>query len=450
MKRIENKIKVLLTHTLLLLLVVAIIFIYNGTSVLSLIYFLTIFYLLNKIFFKFDKVQLYTSFLFYIFVMLIIFFAQNISFPQMHGMNPIGMNADDLFFYHQASSTVPANLLFSPKSTQDLHPFSILLKIFTFPLQSLFKLLPLDFLFFNVIIISFLPSLVSRLSLNVTKNDKISRLVFWTTLICPFILMNSLILIRDGWTAVLLVSILLLLFEKKYIRMTILLLFLFYIRFAAGLQMVLILGIFFVSIAIDKTRNLRSLKIVSQFSLLLIPVITFISYIFLRDYIFEQLGGSGFLRLSFLETYFQNFNDSIYYRILQFPIIIRLPLGLSYFTFGPYFSEPFFNDGHFLPRTVLNTLFVLWNFVLVKYFISGAIVIMRKRDKILRAILYSFIINMLLLSQLSMQFRHKTMFMPLYYIIVSYGVFFGTKNSKNFGLIIGVILVIINVVSVLV
>ena len=70
-----------------------------------------------------------------------------------------------------------------------------------------------------------------------------ARGAFFLIAICPFTLSNSLILIRDGWSAMLFVGALYFFYELKFVRMVTLTALLFYLRVASGLQLVMVLGI---------------------------------------------------------------------------------------------------------------------------------------------------------------------------------------------------------------
>ena len=56
---------------------------------------------------------------------------------------------------------------------------------------------------------------------------------------------------------------------------------------------------------------------------------------------------------------------------------------------------------------------------------------------------------LLILSQFSVQGRHKTMLMPLFYILIAYGFVNNTKNTKIVGGILSILIFIVQIIFIL-
>src|SRR5690606_18258648 len=142
---------------------------------------------------------------------------------------------------------------------------------------------------------------------------------------------------------------------------------------------------------------------------------------------------SGFVS-GYLTSVVQESSDtSVFYIINQQPTIIRIPLGFLFFIAAPFFSMNFINNGVFIPRYLIQHVFPILFIFYFKYFIQGVHSSLIKRHSNLTILVIVFILGILVLSQMSLQLRHKTMLMPLFYIIVAYGYYNSTKISREVG-----------------
>ncbi|MBC8228551.1 hypothetical protein H8E77_03265 [bacterium] len=59
---------------------------------------------------------------------------------------------------------------------------------------------------------------------------------------------------------------------------------------------------------------------------------------------------------------------------------------------------------------------------------------MKNKELAMRTVAVAFFILLLIVSQISIQLRHKTMLMPLFYILVAYGFYNKTKLGEILGI----------------
>lgn len=424
---------------------------YNLKSLITFFYVLLLVVVFNQLLFKLSYKKLFLAFNISTFIMMILFFLHLNEFPNYYGLTPSirGVGADDGFFYSQATNNFPAYFPVHHRVNFDNHSFSTFLIVLTIPIRYIYNLLPLDFLLLNIISSSFLPVLSSYVAWLWTQNKKIMRHVFLLTLLCPLVIANGLILIRDGWTAMLLIAGLYFFSKKKYLKLTLIFAIQFFLRIASGFQMIVVISIYVFFISISKKYFDNRLKSFSKIILVLIPIVLGVSVFLARDYISLKLGSDLFFREEFAETFIGNSDGSVLNRINQFPFIIRVPIATIFFVLAPFISLDFNYLGYFIPRNVLTTIFGVLNIFYIRYFINSMFASFKLDNKWIRITIYTFVFLMMLISQMSMQVRHKTMFMPIYYIIVGYGMYNSTYKSRMLGYLISAALIAANIVILL-
>jgi hypothetical protein len=156
---------------------------------------------------------------------------------------------------------------------------------------------------------------------------------------------------------------------------------------------------------------------------------------FLLEYMIEK-GVSGFARQEFVESLIKSSDsDSVIYAIYTMPPYLKIPLGFIFFLFAPFLSFQLYTDEVFNLRHILvTTIMPIISLVYFRYFMSGVLYSFRKNESQIKRFFYIFCILILIISQLSIQPRHKTSVMPLFYILVAYGITYNDKFSRQLSL----------------
>ena len=165
-----------------------------------------------------------------------------------------------------------------------------------------------------------------------------------------------------------------------------------------------------------------------------------VSYRTLSEYVISKgLLDNPFFRFSFVEEFFalqQDRNVLILTISRQHPLI-RIPLSFAYFLANPFFSpQALWVGGVFVPRAVLANVFALAFLIYLKLLTQGSIATLRNGNTGIRVTLFTFCLLLLLLAQLSLQVRHKTMIMPLMYIMVAFGYYNSSKRGREMGTLV--------------
>lgn len=72
--------------------------------------------------------------------------------------------------------------------------------------------------------------------------------------------------------------------------------------------------------------------------------------------------------------------------------------------------------------------------------------IWKRRQLAISIVVVAFFLLLLMLSQISLQFRHKTIIMPLFYIIVAYGFYNKAKLGKILGISGAILLIFVQLI----
>jgi hypothetical protein len=408
----------------------------SSRSVISYFYFMTITVLLYTVLFR--KVSAEPMLLYALYSMLTIalYLLQFISLPEYFGFTGgFGIGTDDHFFYSQVAARLPAGFLTRPNYLANISNYSTVLRFVT-PFAVLH---PLDILFFNVIPLVFIPVLVRLVTFAVTHSSKAARVSFLVAAICPFTMSNGLVLVRDGWTAALFIGAIYCYLARRHFCLIGIVLCLFYIRIGSGVALLSTLAVLVIvaQVALRKSRGHASVWWV----VLGIAVIMAFGGVF-GGPIIANLRGKGialsWTGLLFRESFVTGFlgsGDSTLYRISQTPFFERIPLTFLYFLIAPFLSlRSLVLDGVFIPRNVLtNVLYPVVFLVYLKWGVQGLFAALRKRNTGVFLLYVAFGGLLLGLSQASLQVRHKTMIMPLMYVLVGYGAANRTRMGRLFG-----------------
>lgn len=445
-----------LTYLLLIsafLLTVTLITLINFTSLISFLLFLLV--STGVYYFLFDKhiKKVIGLFLFYSLIAIGLYLLQYATFPEWHGFSgpPGGVGADDAKYFYEAVHSIAVNP-FLVETRYDLHPFSKVLRIVTraLPFENIHLL---DLLFFNIFGVTFIPIFTSEVGYILTKEKRIADLAGKFSMICPIMMANGLILVRDGWTAVLFIGAIYFLLTNRYILLAVTSALLFYIRIASGMQLIIALLLF----TYYKFHSYKS-DYLKKALLFMIGVVVIFSvsaalYSSVSKYTVAKKITQNIL---FRENYVKEFmaksvelkgGTSIAYTIYSKPAYLRIPLGFIFFLCEPFLSMKGLSfHGIYIPRGFLLLCFPILFMFYFKYLIQGIMYISKNKELAMRVVAFAFFLLLLMVSQMSIQMRHKTMLMPLFYIVVAYGFYNKTKAGEISGLAGAVLLFFVQLV----
>jgi hypothetical protein len=340
-----------------------------------------------------------------------------ISSPEYYGLTPsiLGVGRDDGFFFNQATNFFPEGFPIHRDINNPMHPYSNFLIIISYPLRQLINFFPLDLMLLNASLLSLLPYAGYLLAETLFDKKKISFYTYLLLLFSPFLFANGLILVRDGLIALFFTLSLYSSLKKKYLLLILSLVLLFYLRLASG---ILSLGsIIFLTKLFSDNKTYKF-----YFQTFFILVILFAIVVINYEYINTVLGGNIFFRETFADTFVSQFEGSALSIISSYPFIVRVPIGTIYFILSPFIVSSVYNSGYFSIISIFSIFYSLLNIFLIYYFVIALITYFRFKERKYIYIFVLFIIMMLILSQMSLQIRHKTMLMPIYYLLVAYGI----------------------------
>ena len=399
--------------------------------VFSYIYTTFLFFILNNLF-KAKKKLLKNLLVLniYVFLAIMLYWAQYLLMPDWFGFTGVygGVGTDDSRFFAGVASVndnVPS-IAAGYKNIE--HSFVVFLKIlYPFSINH-----PLTIIIPNLLGICFIPYFTERLSFHLTNNLKVSSLSFLLVAICPVILSNGLILMRDGWVAFLTISGVFYLLSRNKRMFIFILGLLFFVRPGSGL-LLLLTPLFYFNKSILKGKKINKIpKVVLVFSTL--AVLTYLMLPFISEYLIGK-GLDSFERTSFVESTIKSADaGSIIYKIYTLPIYLKLPIGFVFFLFLPFFQGEFYTLNILNIRNIMfTTIMPVLSLFYFRFFFSGMVYMYKSNQKQMKRFLYLFCFLLLIISQASIQPRHKTSILPLFYVLVAYGAHYNTKYSRKLG-----------------
>ena len=382
-----------------------------------------------------------------------IYLIQYWTLPEFYGFSGgLGIGTDDSFYYSQAANSIPLGFPLRDNFSSYVHGYSrVLRKVSVWSINH-----PLDILFFNSVGAVLTPLFTRETARNLFDDDHIAIAVFGFSAICPFLLSNSLVLIRDGWTAALLMAGLYFLLKKKYALLIGSMVLLFYLRIASGAialgALVFVVWLMYREAQVHKF--LRPLLLGSVVGVVALVALYAVPIIW--EYVLAKGLAGGFFREEFAREYVIGTGSGranpAMGALLSQPWYIRIPLSTAFFSILPTFElSSVIREGVFIPRSLMASVAYPLLFVFyINYLARGLHYALSKKDIDLIAVAILFFGFILAVSQLSLQARHKTMIMPLMYLLVGYGYVNYTKNGKVVGTFVSIVLVIATLFKVLV
>lgn len=364
--------------------------------------------------------------------------------PSSWGLTAVhlGAGADDSYFYALATGDLGVGV---PTRSAELfrqHTYPVLLSGWVGLLSYLYRpIYPLDLIFLNVLVLSFMPFFAEKAALALTRDERAARFTFWATLVCPFILQNGLILVRDGCLASFQAGFLYGVLSRRYWLAAVLLGLGLFLRLETGV-MILVSGI--VCILVDTDGNAAQGGPgggSSRASMVRAGVAFFavVSGLFVVAYAALDAEGIGIgFRYDILDflSRSESGGGGTLYRLTSLPTWLRVPLMTLFFFATPVFSVNylFFSDGSTLvPRALMGNLFAALFLLYLAFFVRASVRAVREWNLPVLALGSLYLLEMAVLSQASMQIRHKVAVMPIFYILVGYGYTY----SQSFGVAAG-------------
>ncbi|MCS4174786.1 hypothetical protein [Salinibacter ruber] len=369
------------------------------------------------------------------------------TFPEYYGFTPAGIaGTDDSHFFSLAAASLPSDFPTREFYHVKDHPYSLLLKAVTpIPIHH-----PFEVLFFNALGATFLPVFSRMLSAEVFKDQRVAQLTFWLVAFGPFLLTNSVVLVRDGWTAALFTGAIVFFLQRRFFNFALLGALLFTFRIASGLQLGLVVGILALGILRRVETRRQQIAYLTGLGVLgLGALLAAWPYLVQR---MQHIGAESivgmFFRQSFLEYLRARAGDSFLLTINSQPLPIRLPGAFLFYLIFPLVTPGrIVVQGEVIWRDVLMNLYSLAFIVYIKYLLQGLIRAIRSNDNIIQLLAVAAVVIVLFLSQASMQIRHKTMIMPLLYTIIAFGYYHATRLEQQIGTIALFVMALLSVVK---
>lgn len=415
---------------LLLISILAIVTI-DPLSLLSFIFFLLLTLLLGRVFFKGEEqYHLILLFCFYTILTIIIYWFQYIQFPQNGGSTGEGIfgGTDDLYFFQEATN---GGISYRGDRSMDMHHYSVFLQFFN-NLIHIYKIPNrLDLLFVNILAFTFIPIFTRKVAETIDFSVTSARLAFYFSAVCPIMIINGLVLVRDGWTAFLLIFSIYFVLKRKFLFVFLAVLLSFYLRIGSGAITLIFIAVLLLFIRGREIEFFNSKRKILYIVLLAVAVVVSITPIiyFLKTYglynTFYREGMSNYINSS------GNIKSAAGF-FYNLPAPLRISLGSLYYFGSPFlsFDGIIYNHSVTIRSLIYMTfplLFVLYLTLFIQFI---SLLIRMDKTRIISLLFFTFLFSILLLSQLSVQIKHKTMLMPIFYLIVAFG--YENRNRVSF------------------
>lgn len=400
----------------------------DKTSLFSYGYSILLLLLASHVLCRNEKHDLLFSYHFYLLFAITFYLIFKSQFPAFLGMNGGDAVMDDSRFYAQI---VGWHVNYDIPYKLGTMPFVLLLK-FLYPFN---VYTPLNIIIFIAIFTGFLPIYVRRFAILLTNDRRIGKYSFIYSLICPFTLYFGCIILRESFTALMVVAGLCYFVEKKFVPLFVCIIALAWVRF--GTLSFLICGM----IILYRFQLKRKTRTDFYFMLLLTAVVTlfYLSLPFIQEFSGGKLE-SGIIRSTESERY----EDSTIGKLMEMPFPLNIFLSALFFIFIPLFGIPHPNHGHYLVGSVFQGfltplfMFFLWKNI----FNASLVALYEKHSESAKKILYLVLLFALLLGTISMQSRHKTVLFPFLCMLAAYGKVYYYKRFDGFSVLLASIVIV--------
>lgn len=389
---------------------IVLIFFADQTSLFSYAYALLLLIASSMIICKKQVKDLLFAYHFYLFFSIAFYLIFKSQFPDYLGMTGEegGIGTDDCRFYAQI---VDGDVPYIVKvSTINKAPYSIFFKM----LYPFTVFTPLNIVIVNLIFTAYLPIYTKRFTDLITLDNKVGSYAFWYSLLCPFTLYFGCIILREAFTATMVMAGLCYFIEKKYLPLIVCVVAIGWVRL--GTLAFLICGV----LLLYRFRLKHKLKTDFFF----VAIIVLVIYIFYVSFPYLQVFSEGKLEDSIIRsTDSERYEGTSIGAIMALPFPINIILSTVFFFFIPLLTLPQEVEGHYLVGNIFQGFLTpVFMFFLWKYIFNASIVAFYYKNKdAARKILYMVLLFALLLGVISMQSRHKTVLFPILCILAAYG-----------------------------
>jgi hypothetical protein len=414
-KFVFNK-SLLVIYSVLCLLILLIIIFINEVSIISFAYFFSIwtilyFFLDKEVLGKFTLAFLINSF----FICIYVLFQSNM-FPSSYGTtSPLNDSwTDDSHFFSLLANQIPVGLETREYYFEYKHPFSSFLRMITpFGIYH-----PLDILFFQSGVMATMAIYTSKFAQILTNNQKVSNRVFYLITFSPFLIFNGgVILIRDIEVATLFILSIYSLLRKNYFLAFVSMFVQFFIREGTAY---FILPLFFTFFLLEKPKVFKILFFVFSISSVLFFFLYFNNEIteYLIRHSLTILGRDFSSTLSDVVS-----ENGIFYKIQELNFIEKFFIAPIYIFLYPFFSVTFLKNinGFDARAFFLSFVYPIEGIFLYPLFFAGFFIRNHYKKNYSFYLKIFFIIGFIMLGLISLQTRHKTVFIAFYYYFVALG-----------------------------
>jgi hypothetical protein len=256
----------------------------------------------------------------------------------------------------------------------------------------------------------------------------------------------SLVLVRDGWTAALFAGSLAFFLQGKFVQSAVMGAVLFFLRIASGLQLVFVAGIMSLLFLRRLESRKKQLLYLGGAAALGTIALTVAFPILIAEA--KAVADGQLIALLYRETFLDNLSGSFLSTINQQPAPIRLPLAFLFFLSFPFFTpESAVAQGEFIWRGFLKCIYSIAFIFYFKFLVQGLIRGIRGRSYIARILVIATVLVVTILSQASMQIRHKAMLMPLIYLLTAYGYYHSSRIGREIGWVAFFSIAVVNVLK---
>lgn len=412
---------------------VAFILLFSISGLVSYVFTLFAFSLINHFCEKNARVNNHLYFHFFVFLALIYMFFNYIQLPEYMGLSgPSSVGTDDVNYY---AGVTDDHLTYNVERWDIAYEntYSKLIK-FIYPFGFVH---PVDAIIINILGVVFIPYLTNRLSYNFFKDNRIASISERLCLTCPFILSIGLIIMRD----VVCTSLVLLAFYcillRRYIAFLFVLLLLGYIKLGYIIFLIVAIIIYYIKDQLSNGETFISTRIMARrwlkmaiYALFLLIAIAFYVIPNLEQITQGRLEAGSFFRTTFIE-YLNSANDgSFLVKIYDLPIIVRIPVLIVTFVIIPPLTFNFYIDNFFSFRIFLQNVLapLLWCylfFYLFRFLYSYRVLGCKGRT-----LFWIIIMISLSLGMISLQSRHKVVLVPFMYMAVAYSMCYLKGRSQ--------------------
>ena len=386
---------------------------------------------------------------------LVLYAVQFISLPDYIGFSGgLGVGTDDYFFYTTGATDIDGWFLARRYYLNSPFFYSTILGVVLDGFYTLFGYNhPLQAILLNNAGLALTPIFARGLMARFAMSARSQDLAFLLCLFGPFLIANGAILIRDGWITACTIGTVASLLSKRWLLAAAL----FVVALAMRLESaVLILGNAFVMAGVLWATSLdsqnSSVKIhVARVAFLVTLALSSIAAVFVFPEALISLSADVVLgRPEYVADFIrsravQEGGTTTLYQIAQQPFPVRQILGFIFFFGAPFLAlENIVVDGVFVLRALLTNLSSIVFIVTLPLFVNAVLGRRLWDCRGCIALLVIFVVDIFVLAEFSMQIRHKSSIIPLYYSLVAIGISSISRATLRFGMAVATLALCVN------